>query len=176
MSEMHIVMISLFVMGSIGSLDEFFYHYKSERLLDRPESFLENILHILRVYVYAILFLVSANYEAYGAYASLLLAVIIFDGIIGVADILSEEKSRESLGGLKNKEYLLHMLLSFNLGILYFNYIPLLWKNSSQPSFLTAHGNEFRLIQYALNFMGICSVIMGVFFTYLLLKRKNVQA
>ena len=166
-------LLFLFSFGSIGSIDEFFFHHLKHKLFFRIESFHENVMHTVRFLAYAIIFLTVANLELRGFWSGLMLVVLACDCAIGILDILTEAKSRELLGGLSNKEYLLHMCLSFNLGIFYLSYVPRLISNFQYPASITFVTREYQLLQYGLNFMGISSVLMFITGCYLLYRIKK---
>ena len=133
LTKQELALLSLTALALIGSIDEYFYHYKSERLLFKPECFKENILHAIRTLIYTILFFTISTYEVSGIFAVLLFGVFFIDLIVGILDILVENESRENMGGLPKGEYLIHMLLSFHLGILYYNFTPYLISQMAKP-------------------------------------------
>ena len=174
LTNQELALMSLSSLALIGSLDEYFYHFKSEKLLSKPECYKENILHALRTLIYSLLFFLIATYKITGALAIITIALFFADLIVGILDVLVEKDSRKKSGGLPKGEYLLHMMLSFHLGILYFNFIPYLLTASQRPSNLELlTGLTYPLLSV---FIKLCSALSFIYFFiqfYYLLKSRQ---
>ena len=144
------------------------------KLLKRKESRKECILHNLRSYVYAVLFFFVSQVHFSGFYIFIPLFVLLFDVVISVMDILEEPKSRSYSNGLSRQEYLLHMILSFGLGIFYFIYISILYTNFQSAPGIEVYSGSQSLLQIGLLFSAGVSLLMGFYYTYQL-KSKTIN-
>ncbi len=132
--QIDLILFSLASLGTLGFVDEYFFHYKKDQILKRPECFKENILHVIRLFTFSLIFFFSSAVKLEGYFCIIPLALISLDLIVSILDIVEEKKSRLKLGGLSTPEYFIHMSLSFHLGILYFNFIPYFFKQISYPN------------------------------------------
>jgi hypothetical protein len=105
-------------MGVLGALDILLYHMLAHGLRQRPESRAELVTHFLRGPTYAALFFAVPNLRLEGAWFVALIAVLVFDFAISIADFWLEPASRASDGGLRRGEYVLHVLLAMAFGAL----------------------------------------------------------
>lgn len=128
------ILFSLSTLGILGFLDEAIFHQKIGRLLNRPECFHENILHLIRSFCFSFIFIFFGLTVTSGIYTFLISLLFFIDVIVGILDIIIEKQSREKQGGLSSYEYLIHMLLSFHLGALYINLVPYLVNQSVQAN------------------------------------------
>ena len=104
------VFLNLFMV--LGAVDLFYFHIWKYKLHTRPESRYEHKLHMafafLMVPVATLLF-----FQNFGGIA--LWAAVFFVGAAlstELLDVVSENDSRASLGGLSTAEYALHVLLT----------------------------------------------------------------
>jgi len=166
------IVIFLLLFASIGLLDEVFYHHLKFNLFGHKECLKENILHTSRALIYSILFIVVANFHVYGLLAYCMLGILVLDIIVAVWDILEEPKSRKKFGGLSAGEYLLHMILSFYLGIFYFNYVSyLVPKLDIETGYsLTTEINIYA--KYGLTAAGLGCLLMFIYSVFSLSKRS----
>ncbi|MBS2020446.1 MAG: hypothetical protein JST00_46745 [Deltaproteobacteria bacterium] len=106
------------VLAPIGAIDVVYYHLHRFRLFAREESVREEITHLVRQAT----FLVAAALLVAGvrtrAVDVALVVLFALDFFTSAADVLSENDSRASLGGLPRGEYLLHFLGTFGAGVL----------------------------------------------------------
>ena len=104
------VFLNLFMV--LGAVDLFYYHLWKYKLHTRPESRYEHKLHMIFAFVMVpiALLLYYQNLGGVGLWA----AVILVGVALGTEldDVLSENDSRASLGGLSSGEYALHVLLT----------------------------------------------------------------
>jgi hypothetical protein len=170
-----ISMLVLVVFGSVGAFDEFYYHNHKLKLFSRAQSYRENITHVARVFVYTFLFWGVANYDFHGSSIYIMYAILFCDIVVAFWDILEEPTSRKDIGGLPTGEYLLHMYLSFVLGIFYYNYALELWANRNMPFKIAAKSFNSNLIQYVLSGMAMASLILFIYGVYSLFKFKQTQ-
>ena len=134
LDQTDLILFSLVSLGTLGFVDEYFFHHKKDQILKRPECFKENILHIIRLFTFSLIFFFSSAVNLGGIFCVIPLTLISLDLIVSVLDIFEERKSRSKIGGLSTPEYFVHMSLSFHLGILYFNYIPYFYKQIANPN------------------------------------------
>src|ERR1051326_5455629 len=106
----------LLIIALLGAFDIAWFHTKTCRLTERPDSRREVWIHVARGFVYALQLVLVPNVvfggRAYGLFAALFVA----DVAIAMADILEEPRSRASQGGLPRGEYLMHIVLSLFVG------------------------------------------------------------
>ena len=104
------VFLNLFMV--LGAVDLFYYHLWKYKLHTRPESRYEHTLHMLFAFlmVPVALLLYYQNLGGIGLWT----AVIFVGAALGTEldDVLSENDSRASLGGLSSGEYALHVVLT----------------------------------------------------------------
>ena len=122
------IYISLLTLGAIGVFDEIYFHQMKGRLVYRKECYVENVLHLIRSFCFSFIFLIFSFVQFQGVFVFLPILLFLTDLIVGVLDIIVEKKSRSFQNGLSSYEYLIHMILSFHLGVLYINLVPYLDK------------------------------------------------
>jgi uncharacterized protein len=98
----------------MGAFDVIFHHELTERLAWRPGAAKELKLHAARNAFYAVLFAVFAWTEPRGVLAWVLIAVLLAEIVITLADFVEEDMSRK----LPPTERVLHTLLAINYGAL----------------------------------------------------------
>jgi hypothetical protein len=172
MEKILIVKVLLIIIGTVGAVDEYFYHYKKAQLLFKPECLTENILHILRQFSFSIIFFLSACVDLHGYFALALMILLVIDIIIGFADVIVEPKSRKQSGGLPAGEYFLHMLLSFSLGIFHFNYISYLLPKIANSSSYALNLEANSPLQIALISMSMASLFIAIAGIYAITRKK----
>lgn len=102
----------LMLVALIGGVDVLWFHLYRARLFERPASRTEQVTHLARHLLFAMLcvsFLV-------GAPRSLLLLLLAVDLVNSAVDVVLEPASRAGLGGVSGLEALLHALATFGLG------------------------------------------------------------
>ena len=104
------VFLNLFMV--LGAVDLFYYHLWKYKLHTRPESRYEHKLHMIFSFL-MVPIAVLLYYQNLGG-VGLWAAVILVGAALGTEldDVLSENDSRASLGGLSSGEYALHVLLT----------------------------------------------------------------
>ena len=104
------VFLNLFMV--LGAVDLFYYHLWKYKLHTRPESRYEHKLHMIFAFLMVpiALLLYYQNLGGVGLWA----AVVLVGAALGTEldDVLSENESRASLGGLSSGEYALHVFLT----------------------------------------------------------------
>jgi hypothetical protein len=110
--------VLLFLLGVLGGTDILLYHSISHGIRDHADSRAELFTHFLRGPTYCALFLLMPNFAFSGAWFWAMLALLLFDLLISLADFWVESKSRSFLGGLPRGEYVLHVILAMLFGAL----------------------------------------------------------
>ena len=89
------LVFSLFTVQTLlGALDSLWNHEISARLTQRRGARLELALHAARSFPYAFLFLALAWREWHGAWAVLIIAVLLLEAVITAADFVIEDRTR----------------------------------------------------------------------------------
>jgi uncharacterized protein (TIGR01777 family) len=122
----------------LGALDNVLHHEITERLPSRPSARRELALHSAREGIYGILFLIFAWVEPSGMFAAGVLALLLAEVAITIADFLEEDRSRR----LPPFERVLHTVLAVLYGIFLALAIPWLLSEATKPSAVTliSHG------------------------------------
>ena len=104
------VFLNLFMV--LGSVDLFYYHLWKYKLHTRPESRYEHKLHMIFAFLMVPIALLLYYQDLGGL--GLWAAVVLVGAALGTEldDVLSENDSRASLGGLSSGEYALHVSLT----------------------------------------------------------------
>ena len=174
------VLLSLTTLGAIAAFDEIYFHQKKNKMLTQKDCMIENYLHLIRSFVFSMIFVLISSFLLNGAWAIFVLFLFFIDIFVSIGDILVEKRSRKNLGGLSTGEYLTHMLLSFHLGILYLNLIPKLFDASlfsSSIQFLKFE--SFTFLNFLVLFFGLMTFLYSlcqlIFLTKkLFLKRTSI--
>lgn len=133
---MVVPVVLLIVMGMIGSLDGFYYHLWKFRLYKQPSARAETITHIVRAFSYTAVLLLLTHTQPQGGWYWAIAAIFGLELLDDVVDITIEPKSREPLGGLPPREYLIHMVVMAISGGVWVSYLVLAWPNASLPTAL----------------------------------------
>ena len=139
----------------------------------RVESNLENYLHLMRSFVFSLIFILVSAFSLSGSWAIFLLGLFIFDVFVSIGDILVERRSRISIGGLSTGEYLTHMLLSFHLGVLYLNLVPKLIQSVSKKTEINFE--KIGVLNSTVLVLGVLTFIYSAFQLFYLLKKRNLS-
>jgi hypothetical protein len=107
------VLVLLVVQAALGALDTFVSHEWLARLPHQPWAARELALHAARSTLYASIFAGLAWLEWHGAWAWLVLAVMLGEYVVTTIDSVVEDRTRV----LSAFERTNHMLLSLNTGL-----------------------------------------------------------
>lgn len=96
----------------LSAFDGIYYHLWKFRLQEREDSKFEHITHTLRalLFVPTIIFVYWIGLQSYILWFALV--ILAFDLATEVLDVLNENASRATLGGLPSNEYLVHITLT----------------------------------------------------------------
>ena len=108
------VLLSLLVLhAALGAVDTFVSHEWREHLPDRPGARVELALHSLRSLLFVVIFLGLAWCEWHGAFGCVIVAVVLAEYAVTIADSIVEDRTRR----LSAFERTNHMLLALNTGL-----------------------------------------------------------
>ena len=124
----------LLVLSHFGVFDVLYFHIYKCQLHLRPECQREVFWHVWRHLIYALQFVWVANFRFHG-WALAALGVLYFcDIFVAWSDVLEENKSRASQGGLPRGEYFMHIALSVLVGCYLMATIQAVWADRSLPT------------------------------------------
>lgn len=105
-------LIFLVVFAVLSFLDGVYLHLIVYKLPENPESKFEHLTHTLRAILFLPILLTIFYWNLSGSMLLFAVGLIIVDLIIEAIDVISERRSRKSIGGLSDREYLLHVTLT----------------------------------------------------------------
>jgi len=128
----------ILVQIAMGAFDTIYHHELTERLAWRPTQRRELALHAVRNLFYAVLFLVFGWFEPRGAWAALVIAVLVVEVVVTLMDFVEEDLSRK----LPGSERINHTLLAINYGAILVLLLPVLLGWAAQDTSLAplSHG------------------------------------
>src|SRR5215813_2884248 len=118
---------------AMGAFDIIYHHELTERLAWRPTQWRELALHAMRNVLYAVLFVTFGWFEPRGAWAALIIWVLVIEIFITLMDFVEEDLSRK----LPGSERINHTLLAINYGAILALLIPVLLGLVAQNTSLT---------------------------------------
>lgn len=153
---MNIVFSVLTVQILLGAFDTLWHHEFKERLPAKRDARSELLLHSLREFIYAGLFLALAWATWYGIWAYALIALFATEVVITVADFLIEDKTR----ALPALERVLHTVLAINVGVFMTLFVPiaLQWSTRESAVIATSYGAWSIFLSVAALGVGIWAV------------------
>jgi hypothetical protein len=122
----------LLAQGVMGGIDTLLNHELIARLPQRPDARTEIGLHVVREAIWAFLFLGLAWFAWRGAFALVIVAVVVAEIAITAWDEWVENRTRV----LPQNERVLHVFLTLNLGLIVAYLVPLLLLWGSEPTSL----------------------------------------
>jgi uncharacterized protein (TIGR01777 family) len=131
----------------MGAFDTLYHHELTERLAWRRSQQRELRLHSLRNFLYAVLFLTLAWREPHGAWAVLVIAVLVAEVAITLTDFVEEDLSRK----LPASERINHTLLALNYGAILVLLVPILigWARDATALAPASYGAWSALLSVA---------------------------
>ncbi len=169
----------LLALGVAGGTDILLYHTLSHGLRAHAASRAELITHFLRGPTYALLFVVVPNVDLSGAWFLALLAVLLFDLGISLADFWFETESRRALGGLPRGEYILHIILAMLFGALVCSVLQeagTRWSEPTDWTWLAADAGPWVPLRIALTLMAPGVLLTGLADLWAVLKLGRTNA
>ena len=126
-------LITLLILAAqtiLGALDNILHHEITERLPSKPSARRELALHSAREAIYGVLFLIFAWVEPQGPFAAAVLALLLSEVGITIADFLEEDRTRR----LPPFERVLHTVLAVLYGTFLGLTIPWLLAQTASPT------------------------------------------
>ena len=122
----------------LGALDNLLHHEITERLPSRPSARRELALHSAREAIYGVLFLIFAWTVPSGVFAAAVLALLLTEVAITIADFIEEDRTRH----LPPFERVLHTILAVLYGTFLALALPWLISQAVEPTAvaLISHG------------------------------------
>jgi uncharacterized protein len=132
---------------AMAAFDTIYHHELTERLAWRPSQRHELKLHAARSLIYAVLFCVLGFLEMHGVLAIALMAALVIEVFITLADFIEEDMSRR----LPASERVNHTLLAINYGAILILAAPVLlgWASERTAVKFVSHGYWSALMAYA---------------------------
>ena len=154
----------LAIQGALGAFDTLYYHEWRARLTARgPATHPELRLHAARDFVYAGLFCSLPWLAFHGVWASALVALLAAEIIITLADFVTEDQTRRSLGGVYSGERVTHSVMGIVYGAMLASLIPVLIDWWARPTSLTRSTPAApKSLCLVLTLMGIGVFISGL--------------
>jgi hypothetical protein len=134
---MMIALWLLAVQGVIGAFDTLYYHEWRARLPARGRSAAPELqLHALRDFLYALLFGTLPWLAWQGLWVVFLVAVLLAEIVLTMADFVVEIRVRKPLGDVYAGERITHAVMGILYGAMVANLLPVLWQWWSLPTAL----------------------------------------
>jgi hypothetical protein len=130
------VIWTLVAQGGLGAFDTVYYHEWRARLPGRPEARPELLLHALRDFVYALLFVLLPWWAFHGGWALVVAAMLAAEIVITLADFVIEDRTRKPQGGVFAGERVMHGLMAIIYGAMLAHFLPVLWGWGQLPTAL----------------------------------------
>jgi hypothetical protein len=119
------------IFAPLGALDIVWFHLWKFRLYDQPSARFETLTHLARGALYAAGALILTHYRPLGMWFWVTVALFAVDFINTLFDVISEQKSREPLGGLPHWEYVIHILGTTVEGGVALAFVATSWGNAA---------------------------------------------
>ena len=156
MADWNLVLWVLALQGALGAFDVLYNHEYVERLPRRPEAAFEQLLHGLRELLYPIVFAGLAWLEWRGAYAAVLVLILLVELLITSWDSVEEDRVRK----VAPSERVAHITLSILAGVFYTLLAPHLYASWLQPTALLRvdHG----VVSWVLTALAFASLVWAI--------------
>lgn len=132
---------------AMAAFDTIYHHELTERLAWRASQRHELMLHAARSLIYVVVFVTLGFLQMHGAFAIALMALLIVEVLITLADFIEEDVSRK----LPATERVNHTLLAINYGAILALALPVLlaWATEHTAIRLVTHGIWSALMAFA---------------------------
>jgi len=154
----------LAIQGAIGAFDTLYYHEWRARLPARGSvAAAELRLHAARDFLYAVIFGTLPWVSWEGLWAATLVAILIAEVVLTMADFVTETTVRRSLGDVYAGERVTHAVMGIIYGAMIANLLPLLWEWWSLPTALVVMPADApAALRWSLTVMAAGVFISGV--------------
>lgn len=102
--------LCLLLFGVIGIIDGFYYHLWKFNLYKHKETRFEHLTHTLRAALFLVMLFIFFLHDYGGKIFLFGVALALIDIIVLIIDLIVEGNSREKLGGMPHKEYIIHVI------------------------------------------------------------------
>jgi hypothetical protein len=153
----------LAVQGIIGAFDTLYYHEWRARLAARSAIAAPELkLHAARDVLYAVLFATLPWVAWQGAWAVVLVAILVAEIVLTLADFVTEIAVRRSLGDVYAGERVTHAVMGIVYGAMIAMLLPTLWTWWQQPTALRlAPAAVPAVLRWALVVMAVGVLVSG---------------
>ncbi len=153
---MELILTLAIIQGIIGAFDLFYHHEYLEKLPWRHTASKELILHGVRNFFYAIVFISFGWLQWHGMWAWVLMGILLIEVLITLWDFVEEDMSRK----LPATERISHTILALNYGAILALYIPLLRQHATQPTAFAIH--NYGMLSHAMTLYAIGVFLWGI--------------
>jgi phosphatidylglycerophosphate synthase len=154
----------LALQGVIGAFDTLYYHEWRARLPARRSVAAPELkLHAARDFLYAVLFGTLPWVAWHGVWAAVLVAILVAEIVLTMADFVTEIGVRRSLGDVYAGERVTHAVMGLVYGAMIAVLLPALWTWSQQPTALRlAPAAVPAALRWTLVVMAVGVLVSGV--------------
>lgn len=132
---MSVVLWLLLAQGVVGAFDTLYFHEFRVRLPARGALAVRELkLHAARDFLYAVLFASLPRVAWLGGWTFVLIAILLAEIVITLADFVIEARDRKSFGDVASGERVTHSVMGICYGAMLANFVPLLYQWSSEPT------------------------------------------
>lgn len=146
---MQTALILFAIQGLIGAFDNLWHHEITEKLSSKPDARGELILHTIREFIYAVIFIGIAWYAWHGLWAIALMTLMAIEIVVTLWDFVIEDQTRK----LPGFERILHTLLAINFGAILAFFLPATVAWSFEETSLAAV--DYGLLSWIMTAYGI---------------------
>lgn len=148
---MHNALMLLLIQGAMGAFDTLYYHEYRQQLPRHRAARTELQLHAARDFAYAALFGGLAWYEPRGAWAIVVMVLLVVEIVITLWDFIEEDRSRKLPGG----ERIMHTLMAIVYGAFLANLLPALLANAGATTELASADYQWVSLIMSLMALGV---------------------
>jgi hypothetical protein len=155
---MRTVLLLLTVQAVVGAFDTIWFHEIRGRLPARASARPELRLHAARDAVYAVIFGTLPWLAWHGAWAALLVALLVSEIVVTCVDFVTEDKVRRVAGG----ERVTHAVMGIVYGAMLARLAPVLLDWLAAPTALAAYDPGLPVwLRTALSLLGLGTLLSG---------------
>jgi len=153
----------LALQGALGAFDTLYFHEWRARLVARgPEVYPELRLHAGRSSIYGVVFAGLALFSWHGFWTGVLIALLLAEIVITLADFVIEDRIRKPLGGLFPGERVTHAIMGIVYGAMLGYLVPTLAAWIRQPTGLIRSVDAPDALKAVVLLMAVGVMVSGV--------------
>lgn len=149
-------LILLAIQGGMGAFDTLYYHEYKLKLPHAVHAKYELLLHALRDFAYALIFLSIGWVQWAGVLAWVFAAVLVFEIVVTLLDFVEEDRIRKLPAG----ERVMHALMGIVYGLFLAFMVPVLWQWSHLATGFM--GVSYGAMSWLLTLAGVGVLLSGV--------------